>query len=84
MTDVLHGDVLPFYRPWTSLPRLPAESVGDRPIEGAFRRRSHAFSAQEIHLQAGTAHHDITRLRDRLEGIVGVVQCSKIKHVVVP
>src|SRR5262249_49327021 len=35
-------DVLPFYRPWMSLPRLYAEcrSVGDRPIEGAFRRRS--------------------------------------------
>jgi hypothetical protein len=49
MTDALHGDVLPFYRPWMSLPRLHAEVVGDRPIEGAFRRRSHAFSAQEIH-----------------------------------
>src|SRR5262249_54134312 len=47
MTDGLHGEVLPFYRPWTSLPRLYAEcrSVGDRPIE----RRSHAFSAREIH-----------------------------------
>jgi hypothetical protein len=45
-------------------------SVGDRPIEGAFRRRSHAFSAQEIHLQAGTAHHDITRRRDRLKALL--------------
>jgi hypothetical protein len=84
MTDVLHGDVLPFYRPWMTLPRLHAESVGDHPIEGALRRRSHAVSAQEIHLQAGMAHHDITRRRDRVEGIVGMVQCSKIKHVVVP
>src|SRR5262249_49850553 len=30
MTDALHGDVLPFYRPWMSLPRLYAECRSGR------------------------------------------------------
>jgi hypothetical protein len=84
MTDALHGDVLPFLPSLDEPTTASRRSVGDRPIERAFRRRSHVFRGREIHPQAGTAHHDITRRRDRLEGIVGVVQCSKIKHVVVP
>jgi hypothetical protein len=45
--------------------------------------RMHSLPRRFI-CKPGTAHHDITRRRDRLEGIAGVIQCSKIKHVVVP
>jgi hypothetical protein len=84
MTDALHGAMLPSYRPGVSLPRPHAEVSAIVRSKAPFGAASHAFSTQEIHRQAGTAHHDIAHLRERLEGIVGVVQCSKIKQVVVP
>jgi hypothetical protein len=84
MTDALHGDMLPSYRPGESLPRRHAEVSAIVRSKAPFGAAAHAFSAKEIDLQAGTPHHDIARLRDRREGIVVVVQCSKIKQVVVP